>query len=109
MKQIALSLIAAIVFAPSPGVAQSPVHDLCHMSWGSDPAARRHCIEQQIGGAQIVARYLDWAKRSAGPDGQHVLEAYEACQAMWLPDYATMAGCLQRRSAIAPPEWSSGQ
>lgn len=105
MKIAAPFLIAAGVLTPFVGLSQSPVHDLCHMSWGSDPEARRICIEEQIEGAQIVARYLDWAKRSAGADGEHVVGAYETCQAMWLPDYATMALCLQNKAAIAPPDW----
>lgn len=82
----------------------SPVHDLCLMSWASDAEARRACVEQQIEGAQIVARYLDWAKESAGADGQHVVETYELCQSLWLPDYAMMASCLKHRAAIGPPE-----
>ena len=95
--------VFGILFAVPVGNA-SPAHDLCLMSWASDPDARRKCVKEQIEGAQTVARYLDWAKTSAGVDGQHVVETYELCQSLWLPDYAMMGACLKSRSAIGPPE-----
>ncbi len=95
--------VFGILFAVPVGNA-SPAHDLCLMSWASDPDARRKCVKEQIEGAQTVARYLDWAKTSAGADGQHVVETYELCQSLWLPDYAMMGACLKSRSAIGPPE-----
>lgn len=101
-----IGLVILGMCAWSTGAPASPVHDLCQMTWGSDPNAKRACIRDQIEGAQVVARYLDWAKRSAGADGQHVVATYELCQEMWLPDYAMMATCLKRRAAIAPPEWA---
>lgn len=102
-------VLVAAIFAvlatmlPVGGAGASPVHDLCLMSWASDPDARRQCVAEQIEGAQIVARYLDWAKESAGPDGRHVVDTYELCQSMWLPDYAMMGACLKQRAAIGPP------
>jgi esterase/lipase len=101
-----VGLTAGILGAPFAAkvASASPVHDLCLMSWASDPDARRTCVEQQIEGAQTVARYLDWAKESAGADGRHVVETYELCQSMWLPDYSMMSACLKERAAIGPPD-----
>lgn len=103
---ICIGLMTGVYGAVAVGTAAvaSPVHDLCLMSWASEPDARRTCVEQQIEGAQTVARYLDWAKVSAGADGQHVVETYELCQSLWLPDYAMMASCLKHRAAIGPPD-----
>lgn len=82
---------------------ESDAHRFCAMQWASDEARLHECVGRQIAGAQIVVRYLDWAKVSAGPDGEHVIGMFEECRGLWAPDYHLVAECLRAGALIAPP------
>ena len=99
------TLAIAVCCATSPLLAQeSDAHRFCDMQWASEVEKRSACVRQQIAGAQNIVRYLDWAKVSPGPDGQHVVDTFELCQNRWAPDFHMVDQCLRARALIAPPE-----
>lgn len=105
MVSLRLSAIAlAVCFCSSVAAQESHVHQFCAMQWASDEPKRDQCVRRQIEGAQSIARYLDWAKASAGPDGQHVTGVFELCRQKWAPDYYLVDNCLRARAMIRPPE-----
>lgn len=100
----ACAAAALLVAEPRPAEAdESVAHRFCAMQWASDRTRMAECVAAQIAGAQVVVRYLDWAKASPGPDGQHVVGVFELCSDLWTPDYAMVAACLRARALIAPP------
>lgn len=102
----AAGILAAAFMATVSGRASaqdSDAHRFCAMQWASDKERMSECVSRQIAGAQSVVRYLDWAKASPGPDGQHVVGVFEFCRDRWAPDYAMVDACLRARALIAPP------
>ena len=96
--------ILLFMAAAAPATAQqSDAHQFCAMQWASDEAKRSQCVRRQIEGAQSIVRYLDWAKASPGPDGQHVIGVFELCRGKWAPDYYLVDNCLRARALIRPP------
>lgn len=102
---IALAYAAQLGLQGAAAAAErSAAHDFCAMQWASEPAMLNQCVSRQIAGAQSVVRYLDWAKASPGPDGQHVVDTFELCRSKWAPDYYLVDNCLRARALIAPPK-----
>lgn len=105
MATVHLRALALVLFVAAPAAAQeSHVHQFCAMQWASDEAKRSQCVRRQIEGAQSITRYLDWAKASAGPDGQHVIDVFEICRDRWAPDYYLVDNCMRARAMIRPPD-----
>ena len=100
--------VVALAFSAQTGLAQSngrsAAHDFCGMQWASDTAKMNQCVSRQIAGAQSIVKYLDWAKASPGPDGQHVVDTFELCREKWAPDFYLVDNCLRARALIAPPQ-----
>lgn len=92
-------------FGPAAAAeTRSAAHEFCGMQWASDQHRMSQCVSRQIAAAQSIVRYLDWAKASPGPDGQHVVDTFEFCRLRWSPDFHRVDICLRARALIAPPE-----
>lgn len=102
----AACLVLAVSWSSGGALAQqrSAAHEFCAMQWASEDAKRAQCVNRQISAVQSIVRYLDWAKASPGPDGEHVVSTFEFCQGRWAPDFYLVDNCLRARALIAPPQ-----
>lgn len=88
-----MAFTADISLAAAEG---SVAHRFCRMTVGGPSAAFDACVSRQIEGARAIARRLS-AVRGEAKAAAYLIEVYDECRTLWLPDYALIDQCLAAR------------